>query len=340
MTRFGDTLGRAWTSLSSGPPGARAWRAQRIETDHPLDVFAAVREADAVPGLLFECALDSAPAWKLRFDSEGLRLKDERDTGDGKLRILLTLERRDLESVFLVIAEDLVAASRDCKGVPDALTTIGERLAAWQACLKLRRAGFTRERALGLYGELLFLEHLAAVVELSRALIAWQGPDRGLHDFQAARAAVEVKTTIGAHGTVSIASLDQLDPTGFERLALCRVVVVPDPTGTSLADVVARLRLGVDSIGPSMRRRFDDALLKSGYMESDAAEITTPYTTRELELYEVSADFPRLTREHVSPAVVSAEYRLTLASAQQFRMTPSRTSELLHAMAEAVPHVR
>lgn len=312
----------AWASLLAGPAGDREWRALRIETSHPLDVFAAVREQDMIRGVLFECPISSAPAWRLRFDSEGLRLFDDRTGRDGPRRIVLALERADLESVFLVIAEDLVASSRAAGDVVEAVAALGTRLTAWQTCLKLRRAGFSQERMLGLYGELVLLERIASIIGLDRAIAAWSGPERGLHDFEAVGIALEVKTSLGARGPVWIGSLDQLDVSGLRALALCRVVVVADAGGIDLSTLVSNVRSAADAKGQSVRRALDQRLLMSGYIDPEAGALPSDrLTVSEVEAYDVRGDFPRLTRETVGAAVLAAEYRLDVTMAADHRMT-------------------
>jgi len=318
MSDMRTVLTTAWQALACGPSGNREWRALRIELAHPLEVFAAVREADLTHGVLFECAIANAPAWRLRFESEGLHLTDERDGVNGSRRIALALERGDLEPVFLVIAEDLIESSRVAENEHDAVSTLGAKLSAWQTCLKLRRDGFSQERMLGLYGELAILERLSAAVGMARAIEVWVGPERGLRDFEAGPLAVEVKTSLGAAGAVRIGSLDQLDPTDLHRLALCRVVVVPDDAGVALADLVARVRAAASAIGPGVRNAVDQRLLLSGYIASGEREAPfEPLSILAIEAYEVRGDFPRVTRETVPAAVLSAEYRLDLATASR-----------------------
>lgn len=332
-----DALTTAWDSLARGPAGDREWRALRIELAHKLDVFAAVRENDRTRGVLFECPVAYAPAWRLRFESEGLHLADDREGRDGTRRISLALERSDLETVFLVVAEDLIESSRAAGDTQEAIATLGGRLSAWQTCLKLRRDGFSQERMLGLYGELVMLERLASAVGMPRAVAVWAGPERGLHDFEADAFAVEVKTSQGASGAVRIGSLNQLDPSGLRQLALCRVVVVPDDAGTRLAELVARVRAAASAAGPSVRRGLDQRLLMSGYIDpGERDEPFEPLSVIAVEAYDVFGDFPRVTRETVPSAVLSAEYRLDVTAAGTSRMAEAAFDALLACFEESV----
>lgn len=325
-----QALGDAWATLTGGATGVREWRALRIAGGHALAVFAAVRERDGARGVLFECAPSSAPVWRLRFESEGLQLLDERDAAAGVRRIALTLERADLGSIFPIIVEDLVEASRPAADAQEALAALGARLAAWQTCLKLRKDGFGAERTRGLYGELIVLEHMGTLVGLDRAITAWAGPGRGLHDIVADELAIEVKTSAGAAGAIRIGSLDQMDPSGMKELALVRVIVVPDDAGSRLSDVVARVRASSDKLGTAVRRLLDQRLLMSGYVDQAGRDPNDePLIVVDIEAYLVHGDFPRITRETVPAAVLTADYRLDVTGAQDYRMTPEAIEELM-----------
>lgn len=337
MEHVGQALIRIWTSLTASSGGDREWNALRIETGHPLDVYAGVRVKDKTRGLLFECPIATAPTWRLRFDSEGLRLHDDRDSESGVRRIALSLERSDLESVYLIIAEDLVVSSRAASNVEDALSAIGSRLSAWQTCLKLRKDGFGQERMLGLYGELILLERLAGLVGLDRAIDAWTGPDRGLHDFEAGTFALEVKTSLGKHGAVRIGNLEQLDPVKFEELVLCRVVVVHDDAGISLSEQVSRIRDSAESIGPSVRRELDQHLLMNGYIDADLNVVQSDrFVVMALEPYKILDGFPRLTRENVDAEITAVEYRLDVSALVEYQMSTQELDVLLKKMAWAI----
>jgi hypothetical protein len=240
------------------------------------------------------------------------------------------LERGDLDAVFLVIAEDLIESSRMSANDHDAIATLGARLAAWQTCLKLRRDGFGQERMLGLYGELAILEEFSSAIGMARAIEVWSGPERGLRDFEAGPFALEVKTSLGAAGTVRIGSLDQLDPTGLRRLALCRVVLVPDDAGVGLDDLVERVRVAASAAGPGVRMALEQRLLMSGYI--GPVEHDAPFERLSIvaiEGYDVCDDFPRVTRHSVPAAVLSAEYRLDLVTASRNKLTEEAFRGLL-----------
>jgi len=317
-----EALTTGWALLAGGGPGSREWRALRIDLPHALDVFAAIREGDGTRAILFECPIAAAPSWRMRFESEGLALTDERDASDKKMRVSLALERADLESIALVIADDLVESSAEAAHAAEAITAVAARLTAWQTCLERRKDGFGRERMLGLFGELVVLERLASAIGFDRAIGFWSGPNRGLHDFEAAGEAIEVKTSAGSSGLVRVHSLDQLDDAGLRALTLCRVVVVPDDQGVDLDGIVSRVRATADALGHPIRRALDTRLLMTGYVgEHGRADRLERLGVSTVEGYRIQDGFPRVTRSGVPLGIVAASYNVDPAAADAFKMT-------------------
>lgn len=324
MSGARDRLAEGWARLAIGTRGAREWRATRLDISHVLSIFAAVRENDGARAILFECPIVAAPLWRVKFESEGLALVDERDLREQVMRVALILERPDLESIVLVITEDLIKTSLAAITPQEAVAAIAERLLAWQACLKVRREGLSYQRMLGLFGELVVMERIAALSGLEHVVLNWTGPDRGNHDFERAGQAIEVKTSSGLAGLVHVTALSQLDSGGLVSLTLCRVAVIGDDEGETLGDVIARLRALADCLGHGIRQSLDRGLLLSGYMDTDgAAERFPKLGVIAVEGYDVQERFPRLTSQTVSPGIVAAEYKLDLAGAENYRMTDS-----------------
>jgi len=315
---FQDQLLTAWHELGSGRRGTTEWRALRVAINHPLEVFAALREVESARAIVFECDLHDAPQARLRFASEGLFLTDERDPEARRARFAIALERPDLERILLAISEDLVRISTNAVDASTAVLEIGKRLVAWQACLAARREGFGREKVIGLFGELAILERLAARRDLPRALAAWTGPDRRLHDFESEGRGLEVKTSAGQGQLVQIGSLEQLDDSGLRSLALLHVTLVPDHQGRSIHEIAASLRSVAERFGHSCRLEVDRKLLMYGYLDQRTTEEWEPerFSAGPTAGYRVGQGFPRLTRADVPGAIVQARYSLNLAGCE------------------------
>ena len=193
------------------------------EHESPVRLLAGIRDRDHRVSILVETALEHAPKQRVRMQAEGISLVDQRAHDEGTLRLAVTLERPDLRDIFEVLVSDLVTVAATSDIAEHCVAQIIRRLEAWQACLRARQRGLTREEQVGLTGELVVATFAAEEIGLPRALESWEGPLDALHDFQGAGIAVEVKTTIGISSQVRISRLDQLNSRGLEVLLLAHV---------------------------------------------------------------------------------------------------------------------
>ena len=208
MIEIEGELHSHWESLEMHPGDAGDWRAHRLAIDGPIACYAAIRNLDSRRGIIFETPIGDAPQGRLRFEAEGISVREQRDFDDGRYRVAANTEQEGYRTIFRVIALDLLAVVDGPMPVTVGWARLQQRIEAWQACLRARRRGLTREEQVGLYGELVCLRVIAATVSMTTALEAWKGPLRGLHDFVLADRALEVRqpagTTPGSGSDLSI----------------------------------------------------------------------------------------------------------------------------------------
>lgn len=326
---------KGWADASSVAPGGRLWRAVRIAGPHPIAVLAGVKECNRAQAVLFEAAIEHAPAERARFEAEGIAMLEERDFADRIYRVSVSLERRDLENIFCIVAADLIEAAERELDATLAIMALFSRLSAWQAFLKVRRSGLGREAVIGLVGELLFARHLSGVAGLQPAVDAWKGPVRGLHDFLRHSHAVEVKTTAGVAPLIEVSTLDQLEDIGLSALLLAHIRLVEAPTGLTLPTLVSALRDDIQRSAPASLRPFSDALLAAGYADVDA-EIygDLAFQLVDITFYRVREGFPRLTRAAVPIGVTDARYRLDARALQPYLIDQTAVNGLLREMGD------
>jgi hypothetical protein len=246
------------------------------------------------------------------FEVSGMRLYP----AAGEEGPLLVLSLEDPESIDLfatVCADSLHAAA----GPPqvEGLAPFLARLHAWRHFLREHRSGFTRNEIVGLMGELVVLRRL--IQDDAGLLANWTAPDDGLHDFELAGHALEVKTTLGHSATLHISSLDQLDTSGLRRLDLLHVRLAETPEGECLEDMVQDIASFL--VQDAARRDFENALLRRGLMPDDVGARNSPRTSvRTLTAFAVEKSFPRLVRASVPLAVAEADYVLELRGIEAY----------------------
>jgi len=123
----------------------------------------------------------------------------------------------------------------------------------------------SREREIGLYGELLVLERLLSRVSPETALAAWLGPGAAEHDFALPIGDLEVKTTGSENRIHWISGLDQLSPSPGRSLFLLslQITLAGAGPGRSLERLIEEIRV---ALGNS-RSKFDDNLRGSGWRD-------------------------------------------------------------------------
>lgn len=190
----------------------------------------------------------------------------------------------------------------------------------------------TRERQLGLFGELLFLARwLLPAVGVDRAVAMWRGPVGSRNDFEQHGWGVEVKTSSKLDGTHQIHGLEQLlEPPGVD-LFLFSLLVRDEASGIeSLPKVIAEVR-GHLSRDHVVLSRFEGMLAAAGYDDAFAAEYDKlKLRLRGQGLYQVEGGFPRLMPASIPgglpPGVTDISYALRLDAAGAWMVGESPTA--------------
>jgi len=193
----------------------------------------------------------------------------------------------DLGGVYAKLAnsvcESVKAVPQDAGRIPARL--LGE----WRDLLARPSGGLGRDAALGLFGEMLILRRGVRAAGAG-FYTAWVGPEGGQHDFRAHGVSMEVKATGRREGErVEIHGIEQLDtPTEHDRLFLAFVRLLEDPQGEGFEDLVDDLT-GMRVAEAELRKKLQQV----GY---DEAAQDYRFIARETKVFEVTEDFPAITR--------------------------------------------
>ncbi|MBK3664787.1 PD-(D/E)XK motif protein [Bradyrhizobium diazoefficiens] len=313
-------LNARWNEAARTAPSGHEWRGVALSVYAPVRLLAAVREPDGHITLLIEAPMSAAPSVRLRFETQGLSLTEHRRPAENVFRIAVTLERQELKDVFEALCADLVAVVSPVVTAVAAFAAMTKRLEAWQACLRVRKGGLSREERIGLLGELVMLRLFAEVAGYNTAVEAWKGPIDGIHDFMAGGAAVEVKSVLGIGSHLHISRFDQLEMTGLSSLTISRVRFREGQDGISLPGHIEGIRREIANASPAAVPDFDNKLLRAGYLDLDGQLYSSACFVQEvLYCYAVDEKFPRIAREDIPPAVVDGSYILDERALSSFR---------------------
>jgi hypothetical protein len=318
-------LEAAWAAVET--PSSAGNLAGKPGPGVPPDIgaFLAVDSKNLRHLLLPASDTDEAP---VRRATKGLEITiDELKVADHPARRYFDVACRDptAHPNFTLVATDIL---RELAADPaDTARVLDRVLALWRWFWETPAAGLADTEAVGLFGELWFLEFWLGPINAA-TLSCWTGPTRDRHDFKSSLASVEVKATRArTDGAAShrITTLDQLEDPETGQLHLFSLRVTPDPIGAhSLNASVDRIRNSL-SKSPELLHDLDEHLAQVGYSPADRDRYDNPWRVVAEELYRVDVDFPRLTRESffeggVPPGVDKIGYTLDLAACIQWRI--------------------
>jgi hypothetical protein len=329
MTDIRAELNSKWNDAALTSRAAHEWRGVALSIAAPVRLLAAVREPDDRIALLIEGPVTAAPSSLLRFQAEGLSLADQRRSDENLFRLAIVLERDELRDVFEVLSADLVSIASNTTTPVSAVAAVANRLEAWQACLRSRRTGLSREEQLGLLGELMVLRLLAAEVDYPCAVEAWKGPLDGLHDFSESGVAIEVKSVLGPGTHLQISRFDQLETDGLSCLIVARPRFREGTDGKSLSQHVLEVRNEIRKSSPGIVSEFDERLLRAGYLDADAPKYSALIAQDSFSAYEVRDGFPRLLRSSIPSGVVDGTYIVDERAMIGFKQDKAQLRRLL-----------
>jgi hypothetical protein len=238
---------------------------------------------------------------------------------------------------FAALADDLVAETKNSPD--DVLGGVRQTLRKWKWFWGVDSSGLSEEAALGIFGELWFLDRWAG---LPGAVESWLGPTGSRHDFVSPSVSVEVKATrVRADGPARhrIASLDQLADPESGDLYLFSLTVTPDTNAAnSLPAMVELIRTRLRG-HPDILELFDHRLADAGWTPAAAERHGQSFRVRAEELYRVDSEFPRLTDQSfpdgLPPGVDNVTYTVDLATCvdHRFATTPDYAAVVLGALA-------
>lgn len=187
----------------------------------------------------------------------------------------------------------------------------------------------SREREIGLFGELLVLGGLVDGLGVATAVEAWCGGLAEEHDFGLPALDVEVKTTTSESRMHWIESLTQMVPKVGRPLWLVshQLTAAGAGTGSSLPGLVKVISA---RIGPGRHQDdFENALTHAGWRNEHRERLTTRWTRRSASRgYLVTDTFPRLTpddlraRGVVIDRIPEIRYRIGLDGFTDRHVTP------------------
>jgi hypothetical protein len=315
-----------WSKLAGTGQLSEGFVRLRISDIATCRAYAARNLHSSGEALMFEVATSSIPG-KTNWPSGAgfaLDVVPSLPGRNGQTRITLQAIDSTFTDVFHSLADDVVDHIAVVSTELDAVRTLLRRLAKWQAFLRaFGKQGLSLEQRRGLWGELRFLQMLAAEIGWESAVSAWKGFQKANHDFQCPTCAIEIKTTAAATPRAfGISNVRQLDDEEIGQLfvGLFRVEE-SDSGGKTLSEVVDAIRANLE---PRARSQFDDGLFRVGYIEGHVKQYSSPrYIQKKIDWFKVATGFPRILGAEIPNGVEEVRYRVAIAACKDFGVEES-----------------
>lgn len=222
----------------------------------------------------------------------------------------VTCREPRLDDVFIAFMDDVT----EQLGTDNAVSILVNSAASWRNLLRIARHGLSDSAAMGLFGELKFLEALTEHIG-PNAVELWQRDANSVHDFIGEDVRVEVKaSTFQNQQAVKIHGLKQLEVPAHGDLVLAVAEVEKHGTGETLDLVVETLLdLGIDL------ETLSTKLEKSGFVRGMTSGESPPtFVLRDWRFWEITGSSPVLNTSAVSNEVATAieeiQYSLNLGA--------------------------
>lgn len=192
----------------------------------------------------------------------------------------------------------------------------------WSDFLKSKRGLLSEEIIQGIYGELVYLEHIINTTNtpINKILNSWKGPYDYNHDFHFDDINVEVKTRQKNVSSVSISSEFQLKMDNEKKLDLTIITVSKvDKKGDNLFEILNRLRkiiirLGGDIsiLSNAINEKRIDFLNANNYDDIQ-------FKLESIRTYDCShQNFPKIVNGDIPEALFNVRYKILISSLDDF----------------------
>lgn len=296
--------------LDSGIPGLHL-----VDPTHPLQIFVGTTDSGSPRLVIRSIAKPARPTL-----SNVVLVERQEDQG-AKWNLILTLQDRKFDEVFLRLADDVHARSMASPNEKTALDRVSVVIDEWRRLLKPRPTGLlSMEELRGLIGELwLLLNAFTAGRSIEAAVAGWLGPMGLPQDFWYTEDGFhEVKAIGPSTVRVKISSEHQLDAADLELVVL-RIANTDEQTlgSLNLPRLVNSVHAALSDAAVSSDA-FDDRLSRLGVDLAEAFYQDTWFAMARLTTYDVGEEFPAIRASQLPSGISRVKYQIELAEITDF----------------------
>ena len=284
----------------------------RIDTNHPLDIYVGIDDENHYAlefrGVFTHQRIKSS-------NSIGIKHYQAQDFSG----MIFYLKDLDMFDTFCVLCDDIISSTIDTFDDQQGYKMLINRYYSWRKMLQSKHSILHEQEIMGLIGELLFLrDFMIPTYGEDVALLSWSGQELTHKDFSLNDTWYEVKAINTGKTTVKISSLEQLQSTIEGELAVFQLEKMsPAYDGVDINKLATGILNNLST--DENKDIFISKLFDSKFsFESVYSEYVYEITL--CERFNVTASFPKLTRDDVNEAIAKAQYELILTEIQGYRI--------------------
>lgn len=258
-----------------------------------------------------------------QFNKASLKANGTIDVKTGKSGnesfVWFSLLNNNLFDTFVIFCCDLIECTSIAIDAQEGYEKICNRYYVWKKMFSNKKILLGEEQIKGLIGELLFLkDEMFPLYGYTKSLQSWSGQSKAKKDFSVNDDWYEIKTIDIGKPSVCISSLEQLESDTDGQLCVYQLEKMSETyDGITLNklfnEIVNLLNLQIDM------DIFTDIMLTSGYTY-DSEYDTIVYELRQVDKYRVDNQFPKLSHNNVSSAIIKARYEIALSEIENFKI--------------------
>ena len=285
---------------------------QRYDAEHPFDLYLGIDHAGRKSLALVMNARRERITSTKTIEAQFYK----RD--DGKLMLSFSLEDDHLKDIFYKFCEDIIESTR-LNRVEDGFAPAVDRWETWIKFFAKTSLPLSENEIMGLIGEIYFLKNV--MIEKygqDIALDSYIAADRAHKDFEVHDTWYEVKSIHNGVRTVKISSIEQLDSRQSGKLE----IITFDQSNSSydgnitLNNIISDFR---NLLERKWQLKFDEKMRRYGYIEDERYDEYN-YLFIRIDEYNVTNDFPKLTKDLLPQGITKASYEIDISAIQEFKV--------------------
>lgn len=233
------------------------------------------------------------------------------------------LENNNYSNLFYTFCSDMVNSLSGLHNEEEEIEYLKQRFYNWKKMFQnISTKELSEEKEQGLYGELYFLyKYMIPKYGIDKSILSWAGPLKFNKDFSIDNTWYEIKTSSVSASSIKITSINQLDSEEDGYLGVVKVEKMsPEYKGkhSSILDLIQAIIEDVDSI--QLQDNFLNKIIESGIGPENNFG-SRRFEVKNSIIYEVSEQFPRLTKENIGfVEIENASYTINLSGIDRFKV--------------------